>query len=255
MKIKLSIIGICILLLAAVAFTTATPQQGNGKDKSQQQDKPKQNPKSKKPDKSNPGINDNNGQPGNNGKKDNPGNKGADENNGNNGNKGKNNDLYHGNRSGKDGYIWDPISFKERHKFKNQEKVTICHKFNHNNGDGVVIRVSSNALKAHLNHGDITGECPVFNNRYSRTFIRNRTDYYNNLEDHYEQVVYSQSILDYALLRLADSRQQLVIMQQNNMPVAEIERRQSTVVVLEENVTLLQRLLGIAAEIVVDKFL
>ncbi|MGI8600392.1 MAG: hypothetical protein ACR2KB_14155, partial [Chitinophagaceae bacterium] len=93
----------------------------------------------------------------------------------------------------------------------------------------------------------------VNNSRYSDVFLRNRTDYYNTLQNHYEQVTYSQSILDYAIARLTNSRQQLVVMQNNNLPAAEIQKKQATVVELEENVTLLESLIGVAANLVVNK--
>jgi hypothetical protein len=105
-----------------------------------------------------------------------------------------------------------------------------------------------------MNHGDVMGDCPELNNsRYSNVFQRNRTDYYNTLQNHYEQVTYSQSILDYAMARLINSRQQLVVMQNNDLPAAEIQRKQAAVVELEQNVSLLESLIGVAANLVVNK--
>ncbi len=151
-------------------------------------------------------------------------------------------------------YNWTIENFKDRNKNKNNEKVLICHKFNSNNESQVTIRVSSNAIKAHMNHGDIMGECPPFDNKgYSNNYLKNRTDYYNTIEVGRDQMYYSQSILDYALERLTGSRQQLVVMQNNNMPVAEIEKKQETIVVLEKNVSLLETLINVAANILVDK--
>jgi len=247
MKKQITLLGFSFLMIAAVAFKTVTQQEKNPK-KEQQQNQAKKE-KGAKPDKANPGKNDNKGQPAGKKDQDQTGKNAVKDNQGNNNPDRGNNDM-------KDGYKWDRETFKDRNKYKNQEKVTLCHKFNNGDEPAVTIRVSSNALKAHMNHGDVMGDCPaVTNNRFSNIFLRNRTDYYNNLQDHYEQVSYSRSILDYALARLTNSRQQLAIMQNNNMPVADIERKQVVIVELEQNVSLLERLLGIAANLVVNKLL
>jgi hypothetical protein len=65
--------------------------------------------------------------------------------------------------------------------------------------------------------------------------------------------MYSRSILDYALERLAASRLQLTTLQNNNMPAADIQRKQATVVELEQNVSLLETLIGVTANIVANK--
>lgn len=151
-------------------------------------------------------------------------------------------------------YSWNESNFKQRKNLRKQDKVTICHKFNGNNEPAVAIRVSRNALQAHLNHGDVLGGCPgIPNTNYSDVFLKRRINYYNTIEDSYEQVSYSQSILDYALARLTNSRQQLLVLQNNNMPIEDIRRKQATVYELEENVSLLETLLGVAAELVVNK--
>lgn len=248
MKKQIILLGFSFLMIAAVAFKTVTQQEKNPK-KEQKQNQAKKQEKGTKPDKTNPGQNDNKGQP-NKKDQDQPGKNTVKD------NQGKNDDRGKGNFDMKDGYKWDRETFKDRNKIKNQEKVTLCHKFNNANEPAVTIRVSSSAVNAHMNHGDVRGDCPaVTNSRFSDIFLRNRTDYYNNLQDHYEQVYYSRSILDYALARLANSRQQLAIMQNNNMPVADIERKQVIVVELEQNVSLLERLLGVAANLVVNKLL
>lgn len=151
------------------------------------------------------------------------------------------------------GYNWNNENFKERKKIRNQDKVTICHKISNGN-DGVAINVSENAVKAHLNHGDILGDCPVYNNRqYGDIFYRNRNDYYNTLQTTQEQVYYSQSVLEYALAKLTNGRSQLLLMQNNNAPLADIQRRQESVVQLEQNVSLLQTLIGVAVNVVANK--
>ncbi len=257
MKKHLTWVSFSILIFAAVAFIAFTPQ---GKDKEKQQH-PNQG---KKDMKNNPGKGDMKNNPGNNPMKDNNGNNGNRDNNGKNNDRdlddnrddrmNKGNNGNNGNKIPEYGYDWDRGKFKDRKKFRNQDKVTVCHKFNRNNDPAVAIRVSSNALKAHLNHGDIIGNCPVISNpRYSDRFLRRRTDYYNDIQQSQEQVLYSRSILDYAVARLADSRSQLAVSQNNNMPQADIAQRQATVMELEENVSLLETLLGVAANLLVNK--
>ncbi len=154
------------------------------------------------------------------------------------------------------GYNWNRDNFKERKNFRKQDKLTICHKFSKGSEAPVSIRVSANAAEAHMKHGDVRGECPPVNDsRYSDRYWRNRNDYYNNVQYNQEQVLYSNSILDYALQRLAGSRSQLAIMQSNNMPLADIQRKQAVVNNLEQNVSLLEQLIGVAANLVVNKLM
>ena len=146
-------------------------------------------------------------------------------------------------------YTWTPETFRDRDRIRNGEKVSLCHK----PGDGepgVTINVSANALQAHLDHGDVRGECPdVVDSRYTDDFLRRRTDYYNLLQEYDEQQLYSRSILDYALLRLSGARQELVTLQNSGAPADEIERRQVVVGELEQNASLLEVLLAEAAKL------
>jgi hypothetical protein len=272
MKKTITIFGSALLLVAVVTLTASTQQDKNNKAKNEQQqnpgksqDKPakadKQNPAASKAKKdqasgkqvqqNNPGKNDMN--PGKGRNDINPGKGRNDANSGN-----ANNDMARGNKNnGKSaaqtGYYWDRENFKNRQKIKNQEKVTICHKFS-GNEPAVTIRVSSHALKAHMGHGDIMGDCPaVQGSRFTDIFLRNRGDYYNTLYNSQEQVSYSRSILDYALARLTNSRQQLVYMQNNNYAPADIQRRETTVVELEQNVSLLETVLGVASTLIANK--
>jgi hypothetical protein len=97
-------------------------------------------------------------------------------------------------------------------------------------------------LKAHLNHGDVQGDCPVYkgNRTFSDVFLGKRTDYFNTYYYAQDEVVYSQSILDYAIQRLTGARTQLVTLQTRNALVYVIEQRQAVVTELEENVSLLE---------------
>ncbi len=264
-----------VLILACLAFMlSASTQQGKSKEKQQQQ-----KGHSGKADQGNKnnngkglqGINNNGhanngkGQPQNNdhGNKNNQANekgqkgkadknKGYDENdNDNRGNnkKDKNKDYY----LGLPDYRWDNTTYKDRNKFRKNEKVNICHKISNNKG-GVNIRVSENAVKAHLKHGDVIGTCPEIRDRpFSDIFYSNQNNYYNNLQETQEQVSYSRSILDYALLRLTDGRSQLTTLQNRKAPLAEIERKQVAVTQLEQNVSLLETLIGVAVNVVANK--
>jgi hypothetical protein len=272
MKKKIRIFGSAILLVAALTLTASAQQGKNNKDKKEQQQNPaKGQAKPGNVNKENPGNNNaKNDQPhgkgiekGNQGKNDNAAAKGKSEMKNNNGkndqhaDQGKNNDGNHGN-NGKDyeqyGYSWNRENFKERQKIRNQDKVTICHKFNSDKEPAVSIRVSANALKAHMNHGDVMGDCPPVNDRrWSDIFLRNRNDYYSTVSNTQDQVYYSRSILDYALGRLTNSRLQLATMQNNNLPLADIQRKQATVVELQQNVSLLETVLGVAATLIANK--
>lgn len=273
MKKNISIAGIALLFCLAFALTASTQQgkqkakenqqQGNNgkgnqeKDKQSNKQKPEKNSANNDKSQKNNGIDkkndhDKNNDKGNAGGKNK--NKNSDKDYLENG-KGKGND-----KKGKDyyksvyGYNWDNDNFYDRKKVRKQDKVTICHKFSGNGDDGVSINVSENAVNAHLNHGDVIGECPTFNNRrFSDVFYSNRDDYYNTLQNTQEQVYYSQSILDYALARLTGSRAELVTMRNNNRPVADIQRREQNVVQLEQNVSLLQTLIGVAVNVVANK--
>lgn len=271
MKKQITIFGSAILLVAGVTLTASTQQEKGNKDKKEQhqsQGKPGANPgKANKETQGNknPKNDKVQGQPsgkGNQGKNEDKFNRGMNEKN----NNGKKNDDKNnkdigdknnrGNRDNHDvaGYNWTRETFRDREKLRKQEKVTICHKFNNDGEPPVSIRVSANALKAHMSHGDVMGDCPpITDRRFSDIFLRNRTDYYNNILNTQDQVHYSRSVLDYALARLTNSRLQLATMQNNNLPLQDIQRKQATVVELEQNVSLLETVLGVAANLIANK--
>lgn len=247
---KLSILSILFLLIAAVSFTGFQQQEKDKKDKKEQQDNKSKGNKNKPAGKNN----NKNDQPS--GNKNQNANEGKNNSPGNNKNKedyGKGNDKNRGNAGMEDVYNWDRETFKNRNKYKNQEKVTICHKFN-DNEPAVTLKVSVNALKAHIDHGDVKGDCPdLRDDRYSDDYIRERNDYYERIQESREKVFYSQSILDYAIQRLTDSRVQLATMRTHNVPLVEIERKQLVVTELEENVSLLETLIGVTANLLGNK--
>lgn len=162
--------------------------------------------------------------------------------------------VFNSARKNKDGmYAWTPETFRNRNELRKSEKVTICHKFN-SDEPAVTISVSSNALKAHMNHGDAMGPCPeIDNTRYTDDYLKKRNDYYNLLQESNEEVTYSRSILDYALSRLASSRLQLADMQSRGVHVEEIQRKQLVVTELEQNVSVLEQLLGVATTLIVNR--
>lgn len=218
------------------------------------------------PGKGNGNANKGQGNNGNNGK----GNDNA--NNGRGNNNGKGNDIIrlddnrgNGNMNANRGrikniggdnwYAWNRDNFNDRRQLRNKGKVTICHKFR-SNEEPVTISVSENAMKAHMGHGDVVGNCPpVTNSIWSDIFQRRRVNYYNDLYYGQDQYNYSNSILEYALMRLADSRSQLDYMRVNNYPQGDIDRRQAAVLGLEQNVSLLETVLGVAGQYLASRLL
>jgi hypothetical protein len=247
MKKQITFLGFCTLMLTLFAFTQASAQNEKGKGKKEHQ---KESHSKGKPGKGNPG-NDKD-------RDDHQQEKEYKDNN-TNGMNAKNKKEAHKSKDwskaeGIDKYNWNQETFKERNKIKNSSKVTLCHKFKGDGEPGVSLTVSSQALQAHLNHGDVRGECPAnTTTRFSNGFLGKRTTYYNNVQNTQEQVVYSKSVLAYALERLSNSRQQLVVMQSNNTPVQAIEQKKATVLELEQNVSLLETLIDVAVTVVANK--
>ena len=277
MQKKITLSSTLILAISALLLTSASLQQkeknGKGNSQKNEQNANKDNGKGQKASNNNgqnDGLDNNNtnrkekqkvypinGDNGNgkNKQKDNKDDKG-DDNNGKGDDKNNNKDKIKFDKDGLYGYNWNDDDFKDRKRYKKQNKVTICHKVNRKGEPGVAISVSENAVKAHMNHGDVVGECPaVSNTNFSKGFLTNRKDYFNNLQQTQEEIYYSRSVLDYATQRLTNSRLQLQQLQNNNAPAQEIERKQQAVVALEQNTTLLQSLIGVAVEVVANKLL
>jgi len=273
MKKQLLVCGITILLVTGTASNISAQKEKKNDKKEHSAKGNNENEKgNNKNGKGNGSNNANNGN-GNNGNGNNgngnsgygkvKNNKGNNGNPGISGNKGKmNKGDFAGNGKHLNGanhniinyYNWTPETFKDRKKLKGQDKVSICHKTSNNNQPAVNIRVSSHAAKAHINHGDVMGECPIVkNSNYSDVFLQKRTVYFNALETSRDELSYSRSIYEYALLRLAYSKSQLATMQANQLSQAEIARKQETVVALEQNVSLLETLIGVAANVLVSK--
>ena len=277
MQKKITLSSTLILAISALLLTSASLQQkeknGKGNSQKNEQNANKDNGKGQKASNNNgqnDGLDNNNtnrkekqkvypinGDNGNgkNKQKDDKDDK-RDDNNGQGDDKNNNKDKIKFDKDGLYGYNWNDDDFKDRKRYKKQNKVTICHKVNRKGEPGVAISVSENAVKAHMNHGDVVGECPaVSNTNFSKGFLTNRQDYFNNLQQTQEEIYYSRSVLDYATQRLTNSRLQLQQLQNNNAPAQEIERKQQAVVALEQNTTLLQSLIGVAVEVVANKLL
>ena len=100
----------------------------------------------------------------------------------------------------------------------------------------------------------MVGACPsVSNGRFSDIFMRRRDDYYGTIVNGQEQVLYSQSILDYALERLAASRLQLDQYRNSGMPADELREKEAAVVELEQNASLLETLVSAAAVLISER--
>jgi hypothetical protein len=262
MKKQLMVLGISIFLTTGALFTaSAQKKEGKNNKKEQEHSQGKNHDKPAKANNGNAGKNENSSRHltmmepmGSKAKNDVKRGKSKNNGKGNNGKKDEISLANNGNPNMKDGYKWNSETFKNRKKIKDQKKVTLCHKFKGDGEPAVSINVSVNALKAHVNHGDVIGGCPeVKSNLYSNTYLQKRTDYYNNIQSNQEQVLYSKSLYDYALVRLTNSRLQLATLQNNNMPQVEIERKKAAVAELEQNVSLLETLIGVAATMVVNK--
>jgi len=103
---------------------------------------------------------------------------------------------------------WGINNWAERKHPKSQKKVSICHNPSGNDsGNSVNINVSENAVQAHLNHGDIIGNCSNnYSDRWSREYIKSRETVYNTYEQTYETMSYSESLLKYAMEKLLGVR-------------------------------------------------
>ncbi len=141
-------------------------------------------------------------------------------------------------------------NFKERRSFFKGEKVTICH--NSSDGNPVTIRVSANALQAHLDHGDSRGNCEYRPGIFSDVIWRKREDLFDRRERTRDQVIYSQGVLQYALQRLAEERNELLLLRDQNVPLEVISRQENQVALLDNNVSLLQTLISTALSLLAD---
>ena len=141
---------------------------------------------------------------------------------------------------------WGINNWAERKHPKNQKKVSICHNPSGNDsGNSVTINVSENAVQAHLNHGDIIGNCSNnYSDRWSREYIQSRETVYNTYEQTYETMSYSESLLKYAMEKLLGVKTNLNT-SRVNLSAQEVQRREGLILDLQNNVTDLENQLDL----------
>jgi hypothetical protein len=146
-----------------------------------------------------------------------------------------------------DNINWKITDFANRKHPKDQKKVTICH---HTGNDSypVTINVSENAVQAHLNHGDQLGGCAItYTDRWPKNYIVARETVYNNYETTWENMSYSEALLNYALQRLLGVKTNLDKSRSTLTP-AEIQRREALILDLQNNVNSLQNQLDLTKQ-------
>ncbi|MEO8796143.1 MAG: hypothetical protein ABI390_11800, partial [Daejeonella sp.] len=131
-------------------------------------------------------------------------------------------------------------NFADRKHPKNQKKVEICHHPNGNGSDAVTIRVSENAIKAHLNHGDVMGNCNInYSDRWSPRYVSARENVYNTYETSWENLSFSEALLQVALQKLVGYRTNLNT-NRTMYTASEYQRRENLILDLQNNVNSLQ---------------
>lgn len=117
---------------------------------------------------------------------------------------------------------------------RNSKKVAMCHKPNGSDYP-VMINVSENAVKAHLNHGDYLGECRDYDrSRYSNTFWETRTNYYNQYVQTTETLSLGEQLLALAINKLTNSQQQLTS-QRTTLSSRQISDRELAIINLQND--------------------
>jgi hypothetical protein len=282
--LKISILPLVFLL--AISFTGLPPQKEKGKNEDNSQGKGNQDERRNGNDKSdnqsrgnnnndqgrsnddrdeaNKGRSDNNSQGNNkydqgNNKNKNNGNSddrmnGSNDNRGSDKNKGKDKDKGNG-KSRRENVKWDRDdninwgfeNYASRKRPKDNKKVTICH----NTGDSefpVMINVSENAVKAHMNHGDQIGNCATnYSDRWPANYIRTRENVYNNYENTWETMSYSESLLRFAADRLLGIKSTFQT-QRSTLSSQDIQRKEALILDLQNNVNSLENQLAVSRQ-------
>ncbi len=282
--LKISILP--LVFLVAVSFTGLPPQKEKGNKGENNSEKGNQNPQDRgnnKADNSSRGNNNNNdqgrsdndrgeankGQSDNNNQRNNKNNQGNNKNNGNSGDrmgksddnrgsdkndKGNDNDKGKG-KSRRENIKWDRdenINWgfennSSRKRPGDQKKVSICH----NTGDGefpVMINVSENAVKAHMNHGDQMGNCNTnYSDRWNDNYIRSRENVYNNYENTWETMSYSEALLRFAADKLLGIKSTFQA-QRPTLSAQEIQRKEALILDLQNNVNSLENQLAVTRQ-------
>ncbi len=259
----LSIAIVPVIVITMAAFTNLQP----GKDKKEDKgNKSQDNGKAKSDDKPDHqkenGIDKDNHQ--GKGKHEQGNKEGQSHKNDDNGYSSKKNDkkdknykkMAHGNGNShkmngkRDGDIdWNLNDFANRKHPKDQKKVTICHKPSSDGVDnGVTINVSENALKAHMNHGDESGECKNNNaGRWSDSYVKSRENVYNTYEQSWERMSYGEALVRIAANKLLGLKSNL---DQNRsmLSAQEIQRREALISDLETNTNSVNTQLGLTRQ-------
>jgi hypothetical protein len=143
---------------------------------------------------------------------------------------------------------WNLNDFSNRKHPKNQKKVAVCHKPSDGENNGVTINVSENALAAHLNHGDTRGNCAVDNsNRWSSDYIKSRENVYNNYEQTWERMSYSEALLRLAATKLLGIKSNLD-RDRSTLSAQEIQRREALIYGIQNNMTSLDNQVGVTRQ-------
>lgn len=125
---------------------------------------------------------------------------------------------------------------------KGNKKVSICHQTGGNYP--VMINVSENAVKAHLNHGDYRGECRDFDrSRYSDNYWNTRNNYYNQYTSTTETLSFGEQILAIAIEKLTGARRNLVPLR-STLQEDELRRKEAAIINLQNDVYNLQNSLA-----------
>ena len=125
---------------------------------------------------------------------------------------------------------------------KGNKKVSICHQTSGNYP--VMINVSENAVKAHLNHGDYIGECRDFDrSRYSDNYWNSRNNYYNQYTSTTETLSFGEQILAIAIEKLTGARSNLVPLR-STLQEDELRRKEAAIINLQNDVYNLQNSLA-----------
>ncbi|MHB1178800.1 MAG: hypothetical protein ACYCZO_10775 [Daejeonella sp.] len=142
---------------------------------------------------------------------------------------------------------WGLNDFKSRKRPKDFKKVTVCHS---TGGDSfpVSINISENALQAHLNHGDQTGNCTTnYSERWPQNYIRTRENVYNTYENTWETMSYSEALVRYAADKLLGIKSNLQ-RDRSTLTAQEIQRREAVILDLQTNVTGLESQIGVTRQ-------
>lgn len=143
---------------------------------------------------------------------------------------------------------WGLENFADRKHPKNQKKVTICHNPSKDNSNGVSITISENALQSHLNHGDKAGDCNIdYSDRWSSNYVRSRENVYNNYEQAWETMSYSEALLRLGIQKLLGVRTNFD-RNRSTMTSSEIQRRELLINDLQNNVNSLENQLGLTRQ-------